>query len=400
MRTIQDIDVKSKTVLLRTEFNVVLDEGVTSDPRLRYSVPTINALCERGARVLICSHLGRPWGSRDPSLSLHRLVEPLKDLLGRSILFVGDCIGPERLRLQRALQDGEILLLENVRFYAEENANDPVFAKLLSQGVDVYVNDAFGNCHRPHASMIGVPRFVREKAAGILLDRELKLITLFLNKTEHPAVAIIGGAKVAGKDGKIHVIRNLLSIVDVVCLVGKLAFFFLQSKNIQVGSTITADTRQIDAPGSDLWQTLADCRSLLEMAQRLGKHVILPVDCKTNELRNIDIERDSFPDKAIALDIGPRTISAIREVVETARSVVWNGPAGFVEQEEYRTGTVSIAQAVAESTARCLIGGGDTVAALAGFKVSSERIHICTGGGAMLTLLMGRELPAVRALVQ
>lgn len=400
MRTIRDIDVQSKTVFLRTEFNVVLDENVASDPRLRSSMPTISWLCENGARVLICSHLGRPWGTRDPSMTLQQLMKPLSNLLGRPLSFVGDCIGPERLRLQRALRDGEILLLENVRYYAEENANDPGFSKRLGEEIEVYVNDAFGNCHRPHASMIGVPQYVPEKVAGILLDHELKVINTFLDETEHPAVAIIGGAKVAGKDGKIHVIRNLLRIMDVVCLVGKLAFFFLQAKNIPVGSTLTADKRQIDAPDSDLPQALADCRSVLSMAEELGKQVILPVDCKTNAMKDIAIERDIFPNDAVALDIGPRTVAAISEAVETAKSVVWNGPAGFVEQEEYRTGTISIARAVAKSNARCLIGGGDTVAALSDFGVSSENIHICTGGGAMLTLLMGRELPAIRALLE
>lgn len=404
MNTVREMNVRSKLVLLRSEFNVVLAGDVTNDPRLRSSLPTVNMLSDSGARVVICSHLGRPWGKRDPAFSLRQLVGPLTSLLGRPISFAEDCIGPARVSGQSSLAPGEILLLENVRFYPEENMNDLPFSRKLAEGIDVYVNDAFGNCHRAHASMVGVTHFINKKAAGLLLEQELRVISSFLEQTEHPAVGIIGGAKVAGKDGKIHVIRNLLRRMDVLCLVGKIAYYFLQAMGIPVGRTLTADVRQIDAPDADFDQSLADCRAVLAEAEEVGTRIVLPVDCKTDsgggEPGVVDLEAGQLTDDGVALDLGPRSVARISEFVRDAKSVVWNGPAGFVERERYRLGTIAIARAVSESGARALVGGGDTVAALADLEVSSQHIHVCTGGGAMLALLMGRELPAVRALAE
>jgi 3-phosphoglycerate kinase len=405
MKKLKDLEVKNKSVFLRTEFNVALDKNfnVIDDSRIKASLPTIRWLCHRGARVIICSHIGRPWGEADVSKSLKHIVKPLSALIEKPIVFSSDCIGDERRKAQTSLNPSQILLLENVRFYKEENDNDPTFSQKLAEGVDIYINDAFGNSHRPHASMIGVPRFVKVKAPGILVERELDAINSFLVNTEHPAVAIIGGAKVAGKDGKIHVIRNLLRMMDVVCIGGKIAYFFLLAKGEPVGSTITSDKRQIDAPGSDLAQTLADCRSVLDLAKEKGKEIILPVDSAitragTDKKHIINHQTDHFQDDDSALDIGPATVKMIGNFLAKAKAVVWNGPLGYFEDKRFQEGSLGTARAIEKHHPRTLIGGGDTLLVLKKAKISQENIHICTGGGAMLTLLMGRKLPAIEAL--
>jgi phosphoglycerate kinase len=321
-------------------------------------------------------------------------------MLGAEVEFLPDCIGPERSRKLEALGPSDVVLLENVRYYKQENDNDEEFARALAEGVDVYINDAFGNCHRPHASMIGVPRFTREKASGLLVEQELDAVNEFLERTSHPAVAIVGGAKVAGKDGKIHVIKNLLPRVDSVCVVGKIAYYFMQAEGTAVGGTIGADDRQIDAPGSELGQTLRDCREVLAGAR--GK-IVLPVDsvCFNPEwpdVRIVDHETEEVPGDARALDVGPAATERIIGLVREARSIVWNGPLGLFEDERFRRSSLALAKAIGESGARVLVGGGDTLAALAEASIESDRIHVCTGGGAMLTMLMGRALPAIVAL--
>ncbi|HPO16450.1 MAG TPA: phosphoglycerate kinase [Candidatus Hydrogenedentes bacterium] len=405
MKKMNDIDVSGKSVLLRTEFNVAFDDqcNVVDDSRIRAALPTIEALCNKGARVIICSHLGRPWGKWDPAKSLQRLVRPLSALLGKPVAFAGDCIGLERRKKQQTLAPSEVLLLENVRFYQEENDNDPCFAKFLADGVDVYINDAFGTCHRPHASIAGVPRFVKEKAIGLLVEKELDAIHSFLEDTQHPAVAVVGGAKVTGKDGKIHVIRNLLKMMDVICIVGKIAYYFLKAQGVSAGATLTADTRKIDGPDSDLAQSLEECSAILNEAAQKGKHILLPMDsvvAHTDDDKVGIVDHDAGPmtEGMRAMDLGPRTIHMIQEHLAKANSVVWNGPAGFYEDKRFQTGSLAIAKAVEESHARSLVGGGDTLAALKEVGMSSDRIHVCTGGGAMLAMLMGRDLPAIKAL--
>ena len=406
MKTLSELTVAERCVFLRTEFNVALDGQyrVMDDSRIRASLSTINRLCQHGARVMICSHIGRPWGERDETKSLKHIVGPLGNLLGKPISFAADCVGPARRKAQTSLAPSEILLLENVRFHGEENDNAPGFAEALAENVDVYVNDAFGNSHRPHASMVGVPHHVSQKGAGLLLDAELEAVRRFLDGTKHPSVAVVGGAKVAGKDGKIHVIRNLLRTMDAICIVGKIAYFFLQARGEPVGKTLLEDTRGIDAPDSHLGQCLQDCSAVLEEAENRGKTILLPLDSviawpdrsDTSQV-NHDLEID-FPKDAMALDIGPRTIEAIGALVRKAESVVWNGPAGYFEDDRFRGGTLGIADAVRRTKAEALVGGGDTVTALTAVGFPSDRVHICTGGGAMLTMLMGRELPAVAAL--
>ena len=406
MKKITELNLAEKTVFLRTEFNVPLDERfeVADDSRLRASLPTIQYLCEKGASVMICSHLGRPRGERNPACSFKHVVGRLSDLLGQPVAFADDCIGPAREQAQAALEPGQVLLLENVRYHREEEANDPAFAKELSAGVDVYVNDAFGNSHRAHASMVGVSGCVPEKAAGLLVEREVGAIADFLENPQHPAVLVIGGAKVAGKSGKIHVIRNLLPVVDTVCIVGKIAYFFLQAQGISVGATISGDQRQIDAPDADLEHSLDDCRAMLKEAEALGKKIILPLDSVAKLLdgdKAFTVDHDGFnpiPPDAACLDMGPRTLAEIKEVIAGAKSVAWNGPAGYFEDERFQAGSLSIARAIEQSSARAIAGGGDTLAALKQVGLSSDNLHLCTGGGAMLNMLMGRELPAVAAL--
>jgi len=405
MKKLKELEVKNKTVFLRTEFNVALDKdfNVIDDSRIKASMPTIKWLCNNGARVVICSHLGRPWGEYDVSKTLKHLVKPLSDLLEKPVFFSSDCIGSERFQAQKALKPSQVLLLENVRFHKEENENDPIFSQELAKGIDSYINDAFGNSHRAHASMIGVPRFVKEKAPGILVEREVNAINSFLVDTEHPAVAVIGGAKVAGKDGKIHVIRNLLRMMDVICIGGKIAYFFMLAKGESVGATISADKRQIDAPGSDLANTLEDCRVVLQLAEEKGKKIVLPVDSVVTRPGDdkayvIDHQEERFPDDASALDMGPCTVKMIEDSLTTARAVVWNGPLGYFEDERFQEGSLVVAKAIEQYHPPTLIGGGDTLAVLKRADISQENIHICTGGGAMLTMLMGRELPAIDAL--
>jgi 3-phosphoglycerate kinase len=405
MKKLKELEVKNKTVFLRTEFNVALDKdfNVIDDSRIKASMPTIKWLCNNGARVVICSHLGRPWGEYDVSKSLKHIVKPLSDLLERPVFFSSDCIGSDRFQAQKALNPSQVLLLENVRFHKEENENDPTFSRELAKGIDSYVNDAFGNSHRAHASMVGVPRFVKEKAPGILVEREVNAINSFLLETAHPAVAIIGGAKVAGKDGKIHVIRNLLRMMDVICIGGKIAYFFMLAKGESVGATIRADKRQIDAPGSDLANTLADCRAVLQLAEEKGKKIVLPVDSVVtrpvdDKAYVIDHQEERFPDDASALDMGPRTVKMIEDSLTTARAVVWNGPLGYFEDKRFQEGSLVVAKTIEQYHPPTLIGGGDTLAVLKRADISQENIHICTGGGAMLTMLMGRELPAIDAL--
>jgi phosphoglycerate kinase len=402
MKKVTDIDVKGKTVFLRTEFNVALDKEfkVVDDTRIRASLPTIEWLCNNGARLAICAHLGRPWGSKDPAKSMKHIVGPLSELLGKSVTFVPDCIGPQRAQVLKNLSPSQAVLLENVRYYKEENDNDPAFGQSLAEGIDVYVNDAFGTCHRSHASMVGVPRFVKEKAAGLLVQKELDIIGDFLERTQHPAVAIVGGAKVAGKDGKIHVIKNLVRMMDSICVVGKIAYYFLEAKGLPVGGTISADRRQIDAPGSDVAESLKVCKALLDEA---ADKIVLPIDSvclHSNEVdtSTVDHAKDSFPEGARALDVGPATTNKIANFVREAKAVVWNGPLGYFEDERFRTASLVVAKAVAEANAKTVVGGGDTLAALGKAAVESETLHICTGGGAMLSMLMGKKLPAVEAL--
>ncbi len=405
MKTLNDVGLAGKTVFLRCELNVAIDPetGTPDYTRIRASEPTIQRLRTEGARVVICSHMGRPWGKRDPEKSLRQLVQPLESVLGAPVLFTDDCVGSARDDAVAALGPGQTLLLENVRYYAEENANDPSFGAALVRGVDVYVNDAFGNCHRPHASMVAAALAAPERCAGLLLERELHELELINRPEYRPTLGIIGGAKVSGKDGKIHVVRSLLARMDQVAVVGKLAYFFLLADGIAVGATLTADTRGIDAPGASLNEDVDACRAVLEEARLAGKPILLPADSvvKVDDYRSlVQFPQEPVPERGRALDIGPATLAGLERAIDSARLVVWNGPAGYFEHPDYRAGTIGIAKALRASGKHGVIGGGDTVAAVVAVLEGQDNgaIHICTGGGAMLSWLMGAELPAVAAL--
>jgi phosphoglycerate kinase len=395
-----------KTVFLRTEFNVALNDKfqVVDDSRIRASLPTIEWLTENGARVVVCSHLGRPRGKYDKDKSLKHLVQPLSDLLGKTpVSFATDCIGPARTKAQRRVPRSGVLLLENVRFHAGERKNNPKFAASLASKIDIYVNDAFGNSHRSHASMTGVPACVPQKVAGPSLVKEMLAINDFLKGTKRPAVAIVGGAKVAGDDGKIHVIKNIMPAMDSVCIVGKIAYYFLKARGIPVGQTIAPDPREIDEPGSDVDESVKDCAAVLKADKKKDKKVLLPLDSIVTspgsaKVKPVNHDTEVIPPKASALDVGPLTAKAIGKLLKNAGSIVWNGPAGYFEDRRFRKGTLAIARAIKNSNAQVLVGGGDTLAALRDVGFPSARVHVCTGGGAMLVMLMGRQLPAVKAL--
>jgi phosphoglycerate kinase len=403
MKALADIDVAGKAVFLRCELNVAMnDDGVADYSRIEASRPTFDVLREQGCRIVVCSHMGRPWGKRDPSKSLRQLIEPLSRVLETEVRFVDDCIGEERDAAIAALEEGEVLLLENVRYYSEENSNDAEFGEALVRGLDVYVNDAFGNCHRPHASMVAAALAAPERCAGLLLERELCELEQVSDPEFRPTLAIIGGAKVSGKDGKLLVVKNLLTTVDRVAVVGKLAYYFLLAAGIEVGATLSADDRGIDAPGASLDDDIEACREVLDEAEELGKPLLLPVDSVVSDAHGdsvVDFASEGVPATGRALDIGPGTLEALTEAIESSNLVVWNGPAGYFEKPIYRIGTLGIAQALGRFSGRAVIGGGDTVAAVASvLDEGTASIHVCTGGGAMLTWLMGAELPGVAAL--
>ena len=376
LRSVEDLDVKGKRVLLRADLNVPLKGGrVSDDSRLRAAAPTLALLRQRGARVVLCSHLGRPKG-RDEKLSLR----PVADVLGLPL--APDCIGPEVERQVAALRDGEALLLENLRFHAEEEKNDPAFVQALARLADVYVNDAFGAAHRAHASTEGVAHVVRQCAAGLLLLRELDALERVSSRPARPFVCIIGGAKVSDKLG---VLTALAERADVIGIGGAMAYTFLLAKGEPVGRSLVEKDR-VDV-----------ARALLG-----GKaEIVLPVDhVVASSLEDAAGARtvDRIPDDAVALDIGPRSVEALAARVQSAATVFWNGPLGLFERPPFDRGTRAIAQACAASKAYTVVGGGDSLAAVNAAGVADRFGHLSTGGGASLEFLEGSPLPGVEAL--
>lgn len=389
--TVKDIDVKGKRVFARVDFNVPMDENnkITDDTRIREAIPTINYLVEHGAKVILASHLGRPKGEFNEKYSLAPVARHLSELLGKKVTLVGDCIGPQVKAAVERLHEGEILLLENVRFHAEEEKNDEGFARQLAELGDVYVNDAFGTSHRAHASISGVPRFI-PGVAGLLLKKEISAMGKAISRPEHPFVAIIGGAKVSDKMG---VIENLLTKVDYLLIGGGMANTFLKSKTINMGASKVEEDK------------LNLATNLLTMADAKGVKLLLPDDVVIadafDEKANVKVVSiKEIPDGWMALDIGPRSIEKYSQVIKKAKTVIWNGPMGVFEMEPFAKGTESIARAVADSEATSIVGGGDSVAALEKMGVADKMSHISTGGGASLEFLEGKELPGIMALKQ
>jgi phosphoglycerate kinase len=393
-RSIKDLPLKGRRVLMRVDFNVPIKNGaITDETRIRASLPTIEYALAQGVKVLIlCSHLGRPKGKPSPEFSLKPVAEKLSQILKRPVTFAEDCVGEPAKKAVASAPDGGVVLLENLRFHPEEEKNDPGFAKQLAELADVYVNDAFGSAHRAHASTEGVVHQLKESAAGLLMAAELEHLGRVLERPEHPFIAILGGAKVSDK---LEVIENLIPRVDALLIGGAMAYTFFKARGLPVGKSLVED----DLLGA---ATEIDAR-----AKGRGLRFELPLDHVVAPKVDVGVPTETLAvgDAAIGdrmgLDIGPKTIDTYRSVIGGAKTVIWNGPMGVFEIEAFAKGTMDIAKAVASvstSTGTTVIGGGDSIAAVAKAGVTDRITHISTGGGASLEFLGGRELPGVAAL--
>ena len=387
-KSIEDIDVAGKKVLARCDFNVPLKDGViTNDKRIVAALPTIKYLVDHKARLILCSHLGRPKGEFKPEFSLAPVAKRLSELLGQEVKMAKDVIGPDAKKLASELKDGEVMLLENVRFHAEETKNDPAFAKELASMADIYVNDAFGACHRAHASTAGVAAYL-PAVCGYLMQKEINFIGGALANPKRPFVAILGGAKVSDKIG---VITNLLDKVDTLVIGGGMAYTFMKAQGHSIGTSICEDDK------------LDLARQILADAEKKGVKLLLPIDNnagdKFDENCNEQIvNSDDIPDGWMGMDIGPKSIELFCDAVKGAGTVIWNGPMGVFEFEKFAKGTLAVAKAVADSGAVSIIGGGDSVAAVTKLGFADKMSHISTGGGASLEFMEGKVLPGIDCL--
>lgn len=389
-KTVKDVDVRSKRVLVRVDYNVPLDANgnVSDDKRITASLPTINYLLEQGARIILCSHLGRPKGEVKKEFSLAPVAKRLKELLPNvNIYFASDCIGEEAQQKAAALKDGEILLLENLRFHKEEEKNDPEFAKKLASLAEIYVSDAFGTVHRAHASTAGVAAYL-PAVAGFLIGKELSIMGGALENPERPFVAILGGAKVADKIG---VITNLLNKCDTLLIGGGMAYTFFKAMGYEIGDSL------LDAESIDL------AKQLMETAKEKGVKLLLPVDTVVAKAFAADAEHMTVAANAIpvgwqGLDIGEKTRELFAAEIKNAKTVIWNGPMGVFEFPEFANGTEAVAKACAECGGTTIIGGGDSASAVKKLGYADKMTHISTGGGASLEFLEGKVLPGVAAL--
>lgn len=388
-KTISEIDVKDKKVLLRVDFNVPLENGViTDDARIERELPTIKYLLAKGAKLIICSHLGRPEGKVVPSMSLMPVAKRLVDLLPLTrIKFANDCVGKETEEMAANLKSGEILLLENLRFYSAEEKNDPFFAKQLAALADIYVDDAFGTAHRNHASICGVAKLL-PNAVGFLMGQEVNTILDVLENPERPFVAILGGSKVSDK---IYVVMNLINKVNAILIGGGMAYTFLKARGVKVGKSLVDDDK------------LELAKNILDEAEKRGVNVFLPIDhiCAegfTPNAKAIRVKTADVPDDLMALDIGPHTIKLFSRVLKKSKTVIWNGPMGVFEFPKFAHGTEKVAKAVAKVQGKTVVGGGDSIAAIRSLKLENKIYHISTGGGASLKLLEGETLPGVEVI--
>ena len=393
-KSVDDINVKGQRVLVRCDFNVPLKDGkITDENRLVAALPTIKKLIADGGKVILCSHLGKPKGEPKPELSLAPVAKRLSELLGQEVKFAADpeVVGPNAKAAVEAMQDGEVVLLENTRYRAEETKNGEAFSKELASLADVFVNDAFGTAHRAHCSNVGVTQYVKTSVVGYLMQKEINFLGNAVNNPERPFVAILGGAKVADK---LNVIANLLEKCDTLIIGGGMAYTFLKAKGYEVGTSLV-DDEKIDY-----------CKEMMEKAEKLGKKLLLPVDTTiAKEFPNpIDAEievsvvpSNEIPADMMGLDIGTKTAELYAEAVKSAKTVVWNGPMGVFENPILAKGTIAVAKSLAETDATTIIGGGDSAAAVNTLGFGDKMTHISTGGGASLEFLEGKELPGVAA---
>ena len=393
-KSVDDINVKGKRVLVRCDFNVPLKEGkITDENRLVAALPTIKKLIADGGKVILCCHLGKPKGEPKPELSLAPVAVRLSELLGQEVKFAADpeVVGPNAKAAVEAMKDGEVVLLENTRYRAEETKNGEAFSKDLASLCDVYVDDAFGTAHRAHCSNVGVTQYVDTAVVGYLMQKEIDFLGNAVDNPVRPFVAILGGAKVADK---LNVISNLLEKCDTLIIGGGMAFTFLKAQGKEIGKSLVDDTK------------LDYCREMVEKAAKLGKKLLLPVDAAVAasfpdpidapiEVQNVSV--DAIPADTMGLDIGPETAKLYADTVKSAKTVVWNGPMGVFENPTLAQGTIAVAKALADTEATTIIGGGDSAAAVNQLGFGDKMTHISTGGGASLEFLEGKELPGVAA---
>jgi phosphoglycerate kinase len=389
-QTIDDVVLRDKRVIIRADFNVPLDDEhqITDDTRIRSTLPTINRAVDDGAKVILCSHLGRPDGKVNPKYSLAPVAKRLGRLMGKNILFAPDCIGPAAEGLVARMQPGDVLLLENLRFHQGEEGNDDTFSKALASLGDVYINDAFGTAHRAHASTVGITKFIPVSAAGFLLKKEIEYLEGAVENPVRPFVAVLGGAKVSGKIG---VIENLGKRVDKVIIGGGMAFTFLKAKGMEIGNSLVENDMLDFAKGIE------------DHALSRGVKFYLPVDCVVAASREPGAESKIVPVQEIpngwyALDIGPASVKLFNEAVQNAKTILWNGPMGVFEIDAYARGTLAMAHAIADAYALTIVGGGETALAVHRSGESENMSFISTGGGAALELLEGKQLPGLAAL--
>lgn len=389
LKTVKDVDLRNKRVLMRADFNVPLKgEQITDDTRIQAALPTMeHILKQEGARLILMSHLGRPKGKKDPSFSLAPVAKRLSELLGKEVLMADDCVGEEVEKQAKELPPGGVMLLENVRFHGEEKDNDPEFAKKLAAIGDVYVNDAFGSAHRAHASTEGVAHIL-PACAGFLIEKEVNFFTPVLENPEQPMVAVIGGAKVSTK---IAVLESLLPNCKTLIIGGGMAYTFLKAQGHEIGNSLLEE------------EYIDTAKDLLSKAKEKGVEILLPQDhlvaaefdenAKPEPVDGVDI-----PSGKIGMDVGPKTLELCKERIKNAKTVVWNGPMGVFEFDNFAIGTRVVAEAIANSQAMTVVGGGDSVAAANKFEVASKMSHVSTGGGASLEFLEGKQLPGIVAL--
>ncbi len=389
-KNVRDINVAGKKVLVRCDFNVPIDSQtgkITDNRRIRAAIPTIQYLLDNNAKVILCSHLGRPKGEVNPKYSLKPVAEELSKLLGKEVKLAKDVIGPDAEKLTSNMKNQDVVLLENVRFHKEEEKNDPEFAKKLASFAEIYVNDAFGTAHRAHSSTAGVADYL-PAVSGFLIEKELEFLGKALENPERPFVAILGGAKVSDKIG---VIENLLEKVDTLIIGGGMAYTFYKALGHDIGTSICEEDK-IDL-----------AKTILEKAKQKNVKLLLPLDNHVSSEYSNDgedkfVDKEEIPDGFMGLDIGPKTIEAFKEAIKTAKTVLWNGPLGVTEFPKFAEGTRAIANALAQSQAVTIIGGGDSAAAIEKMGLADKMTHISTGGGASLEFLEGKVLPGIDCL--